>query len=121
MTPPKRSPPIVLHDQTVLPQIRKVLEKRKSGFKYNLAMTSPRIQLAVINDFRWLTKALEAQNIKFHGFCLKDVNVVEAVIRNVPDIRSEQEISEEFVNLGFSIKNVHTMRNAIRNFPLVVV
>lgn len=75
-----------------------------------------------VDDYRNITKYLDANNVQYHTFGLPEDKLLHVVFRNIPVEIDTKIIKNDLINKGFHPENVFRMKNKAKNpIPLVLV
>lgn len=97
-------PPIFLMNggnyQEIIKDIKKIV---KESFTTVYKVNQLRIDLGCEDDYRKLTKFYEEQKAAFHTFQNPDDSNLSVIIRNIPISITEDEMSQELLNLKYPV------------------
>jgi Associated with zinc fingers len=120
----KLPPPIIIHNSEKWTAISNRFKTDGLNFtKASLTRSGVRIQPATPNDFRKITKFLETAREPYHSFCSDEERKksIQIAIRGIPVGTSNEEVSEELTNLGFTPSDVFRMISAKTKNPIPII
>jgi len=82
---------------------------------------SIRVQVSSTDLFRLIQKTLRDLSITFHTFTLPEDRTLKVIIKGIPTDISEDDISNELINLGFDVKIVRRFGNKSKPLPVCLV
>lgn len=116
-----KPPPIFIENVTNFPaminDIGKIIKQDEFTCK-TLSNNQVKMNLNSIDSFRKLVKLLEAKQVAYHTYQLKQDKAYRVVIRNLHPSINTDDIKKALEDMGFEIRNIMNIRSRINKEPL---
>nr|CAH7726141.1 unnamed protein product [Callosobruchus chinensis]CAH7726146.1 unnamed protein product [Callosobruchus chinensis] len=115
----KRPPPIFIHKEGQWMAVRNQLPTAT----IKLTSTGMRLQLSSVDDYRKARSILEQQNIEMHSYTLDEDKNLHVVMRGIPKIITDSQITKDLEDQGFKPSAVRRMtsKHTRKQIPLVKI
>jgi hypothetical protein len=122
--PPAESkiPPVIIRDASKWSSLSQAMMQKKINFsKARSCVDGIRVNPVTVDDFRSMTRLLEARGVPFHTFALPEEKTLRAVLRTVPVEISVDDVKADLENQGLAPKQVTRMISTRSKKPLPLV